>query len=176
MFFRVFKSRDPSFFVRLFRVYVQPVLTYCSPVFACNSAFVTNSSDKVVKYFTRRLWLRVNGSARRPSYLERLKYFSIESNETFIMRKDLLMLFKVIRGLVDIPQIQVKFSARVPHRIILNRVKTNFLRNHFTLRASKLWNLVIRDGSFRSMSLPLFKRHIASLDLTPFISGRAFKA
>ena len=160
----------------MYKSYVVPVLTYCSSVFSSCLLVAVDLLEGVTRYFTGRLWARAVSSSTRKDYLHRLTYFSLDSNEAHLLRLNLLLLFKVIRGFITIPSITIKFSPRVPHRIILNSVKSNILKNHFIHRASKTWNQIIRDDSFRSMSLPPFRCFVFSLNLTPFLLGRAFKA
>ena len=129
-----------------------------------------------MRYFTKRLWLRVFKSKMYPKY--RLSQFQLDSIEVYRIRLDLLLIFKIARGLVHLPSIVLKFSKRVPYRFLLSPVRTNFLKTHFIHRSSKIWNSIIHDESFRSMSLREFKLHVflSTIDLSSFCIGRAFKA
>ena len=90
-------------------------------------------------------------------------------------RSDLLLLFKVVRGICCIPSISIKFSPKCDYRIVINRIKTKGSKRIFVHRTFMLWNKVIRNNSFTKCSLTQFKKFIFSQNLTPHLEGRAFK-
>ena len=174
--FKVFGVSDLPLYTRLFDLYVRPIMSYGSEIYGSTSAFSVDQLERVLRYFTKRQWLRLFKTKDFPNYQERLSRFQLTPVEIYRLRLDLLLLFKIARGLVHIPSVNVKFSSRVQNRIILNPVNSNFLRNAFLHRTSRLWNTVIRDGSFRLMSASEFKAFLLTLDLYPHTIGRALKA
>ena len=53
--FRGFCSRDTSLLVRAYKVYVRPILEYCSPVWSPYLLQEVDETERVQRYFTRRL-------------------------------------------------------------------------------------------------------------------------
>jgi len=94
---RCFKSRDPLILFRAFTVYVRPLLEYCSPVWC--PVYKTNviKIESVQRRFTKRL----RGLAGL-TYKERLQYLSAETLELRRLKQDLLTMFKLFNGIIDV--------------------------------------------------------------------------
>ena len=160
----------------LFEIFIRPVISYGSSIYGFPSPGSVDLLEKISRYFTRHLWTLIFKSRDYPDYIKRLDRFQLDSVELHRLRLDLLLLFKIARGLTAFPSINLRFSTRVSYRILLSPVRSKFFKNHFAHRTSRIWNSIIHDDSVLSMSLYKFKQFISSLNLSSFAIGRAFKA
>ena len=96
--FRGFASKDPKILILAFKIFVRPALEYCSNVWSPFRLKDIDGIEQVQRYFTRRL-AGCNGL----SYPERLELFNLESLEIRRIKSDLIMYYKIIHKLIDIP-------------------------------------------------------------------------
>ena len=98
LFFRVFKCRDRDFLVAVFKIYIRPLVEYCSPVWNPYLKKDIQLLQQVQKRYTKR----IPGLAHL-SYPERLNRLGLESLELRRLHSDLSMCYKIMNGLVNIP-------------------------------------------------------------------------
>ena len=67
--------------------------------------------EKIQKYFTRRLFMKIRPNEPRLSYAERMELFKFKSLEFLIIKTELGTLFKLMKGLIPVP-FDLKFSTR----------------------------------------------------------------
>ena len=173
--FRLFNNKRASLYIDLFNIYVNPIIAYGSILYGNASIGIIEKIEKIMRYFTRRLWLRCC-SSEVPSFSSRLTFFNLQSLEEQRIRSDMIFSFCLIRGLINIPDYSITFSTVSSHRIAVQRVQTRQGQRAFYHRSSILWNRLIRDNSFRIQSIAQFKSFISSLNLIPLLEGRALKA
>ena len=95
---RCFLSRDPLILIKAFNVYVRPLVEYCSSVWSPTGVGSINKIESVQRWFTKR----IKGLSHL-SYDERLSKLYSERLELRRLRADLLICFKIVHNIVDLP-------------------------------------------------------------------------
>ena len=157
---RCFVSRDSLSLTKAFKVYVRPILEYCSVVWCPHLVKDIEAIEKVQRRFTKRL-----PGMQSLSYFQRLRKLGIESLELRRIRNDLLFAYKIIFGLVDTNMsdfFTTKANENRPtrgHRFKLTAPTTkNSVRyNYFSNRTMRIWNGLPAD-KVNFSSLSNFKR------------------
>ena len=97
---RCFRCKCPVVLTKAFVIFVRPLLEYCSQIWSPRLHKDIYNIERVERSFTKRL-----PGLKSLSYTERLLHLNLESLESRRVKADLLayiLLFKVIRGFVDI--------------------------------------------------------------------------
>ena len=89
-----FLCKDASLLCEAFITYVRPMLEYCSPVWSPTVTLI-NQLESVQRRFTKRL-----PGFKSLLYDERCALLGIDRLELRRLRVDLIMSYKIIRGLV----------------------------------------------------------------------------
>ena len=173
--FRSFHVKSAALYKKLFCAYVIPVATYCIELYGGANVYAINELERIVRYFTKRLWLRLNPNIDPPPYTRRLLVFGLIPLESQRIFSDLVFFFKIARGFVRVPSYRLSFSL-TKHRIVIQRVRSSLSKRFFTHRSSMLWNKIIREQSWLSFSVNQFKDYLSKRDLSPFMERRTFKA
>lgn len=94
---RCFRTRDPHLLFRAFAAYVRPIVEYCSPVWSpvCKSDII--KIESVQRRFTKSL-----KDCNHLSYADRLKYLRSDTLELRRLRNDLLTVYKMLHGLIEV--------------------------------------------------------------------------
>ena len=174
--FRHFKSKDCNLYLRLYSIYIEPIISYGISLYGAASLSNVNSIEKILKYFTKRLWNRLYPLIPAPCYLSRLSKFNLTSIELNRIRSDFILFFKILRNFPAVPSLSITFSKFCSHRVTVNLIKSKSTRRFFLHRTSMLWNKLVHDNSFNDMSVHQFKAFVNSLNLTPHFEGRALEA
>ena len=95
--FRTLQSRDPSFMMRIYKIYILPVLNYASSVWSPHYCQDIEILEAVQRRFTKRLV-----GQRNCSYRERLRNLSLLSLESQRIETDLITAYKPIHGMMGI--------------------------------------------------------------------------
>jgi len=154
---RCFKSRDPFVLFRAFTVYVRPLLEYCSPVWCPVYKTEIIKIESVQRRFTKRL----RGLACL-SYKDRLQFLSAETLELRRLKQDLLTLFKIINGFIDVDVSQFfelfTYSQTRGHNFkLVKPVNNNNARAFsFACRRVDCWNALPAD-TVHAKSIVVFK-------------------
>ena len=141
--FRGFVSRDPSVLVKAYKVYVRPILEYCSVVWSPWQIGLINSIESVQRYFTRRLlWPKVM------SYSERLAVLELETLELRRLKLDMFYCYKILNNLTCINK-DLYFANDCRdlttrnydnYRLCYTNVSTNRGSNFYFNRCIDVWN------------------------------------
>jgi len=94
---RCFHSKYVSSLITAFKVYVRPILEYCSVVWNPFLIKDINTIEAVQRMFTKRL-----PGMKHLTYHQRLVKLELESLELRRVLTDLLCVYKIIFGLVDV--------------------------------------------------------------------------
>ena len=94
---KCFISKDPTTLIRAFTTYVRPILEYASSIWSPYLVGAVSKIESVQRTFTKRI-----RSMRNLSYAERLSALALESLETRRLRLDLIYLYKILFGRVDV--------------------------------------------------------------------------
>ena len=111
LFFRVFKCRDRDFLLAVFKIYIRPLVEYCSSVWNPYLKKDITLLERVQKRYTKRI-----PGLSKFSYPERLNLLGLESLELRRLHSDISMCYKILNGLVNIP-FEEFFSLPPPGQI-----------------------------------------------------------
>ena len=167
--FKGFYNNAPSFLLNLYHTFVLPNLEYCSPVWSPPHLQDIDAIERVQSSFTKRL----PGTAGL-SYKDRLQKFDLEPLELRRLKADLIVLYKILNGLIDI-NFNSRFAFAPESRTRGHHLKlpTSSFRldvGKFTYanRIVKVWNaLPVRIVS--STTLSTFKK-----ELNRVVPGESF--
>jgi hypothetical protein len=174
--FRVLKIRNKNILVKIFKLFVRPIIEYGSEIYSPRRIEDINKIEQIQKYFTRRLYgLRLN----RPKYLDRCKNLGLTPLECRFAFLDFCTLYKISRSCVNIPGFKLCTSSLADRgltpRIIVPKSRTCIARSFFKYRTIKRWNELPHSVT-SSSSFPIFKSALSKLKLNCLMKGRAFKA
>ena len=104
--FRCFHTARVSALIIAYQSFVRPILEYCSTVwnpYIPNRHYLglTDQIERVQRYFTRRVYYRCKLDCSH-DYLQRLEYLNLESLELRTIYNDLVMVYRIFHGLVNI--------------------------------------------------------------------------
>jgi len=172
MIFRTFATRQPDFLIKMFKVFCISKLEYASCVFNPTYLGDIDLIESVQRQFTRRL-----PGMGALSYLGRLIMLDLESLEHRRLQIDLIMVYKLILGLVDIPFADLFEFSHTPHlgrshslKLMKPRI-TNTVREHsFAIRVINAWNS-LSETTISSANLAQFKKNLKNEPLAKFLKG-----
>ena len=128
-----------------------------------------NSVESIQRKFTRVLCQRAN--IRFCSYSDRLQKLKLESLHSRRIKTDLILLYKILNNLVDIPFLDYfKFSNFSGHNLRRHSLhlvrakpaKTLCRQNFFSFRVIEHWNK-LPTNIVTSPSLEIFKHRINNI-------------
>jgi hypothetical protein len=146
MLLKCFYTRDRDLLIKLFNTFVRPILEYNSPVWSPHMAKDITVIERVQKHFTKNL----QGLNNLP-YMQRLAILKQPTLESRRSRADLIYLFKILSGLVDV-NLKKYFvqSSNVSacdmnlrgnaFKLFVPKPRTDMLKFSFVYRVSKSWN------------------------------------
>lgn len=155
----------------LYNSYVRSKLDYCSTVWCPTYKTHINRIERIQKKLLRHMSYRFRPPNYVESYVDRAKYFKMQ---TLSDRRDMLglcFLHQVMSGTVDSQFILNKFSLKVPSRLPRRPValfstrfsRTNLGKHSPTPRLTNLYNNLVRKVENLDIfgdSLPIFKNKI----------------
>ena len=168
---RSFYSANHTLLVNLFKTYVRPVLEYNTCSWSPYLKSDITSVESVQRQFTRKVCQRSN--LRFSFYNDRLKLLGLESLMVRHIKQDLIFLYKMLYGLVDINFTEFFSLNNLSgynlrrHKIQINRqpaAKTSIRNYFFSHRVVKIWN-ELPEYVVDSPSLNIFKFNLKRLDL-----------
>ena len=115
MILRVFETRDMRFLIDLFRIYVRPVLEYASHVWCLHLKVDITLIERMQRMFTKRI-----PCLRHLTYDERLLSSKLESLEHRRLYFDLVLLYKIVHGFVDINMYDIGVSPVTERQTLRN--------------------------------------------------------
>ncbi len=167
---RTFKSKRPSFMIKLFNAFVRSKLEYASQIWNPHTVRLIDRLEKVQRRFTKRL----PGLRYRP-YHDRLIFLNSTSLELRRLQLDLTFLYKIFHGHVDIDftkYFELKKSRTRGHSwaLISKHSNKDLKKFSFACRIVNVWNF-LPETSVSAPSVPAFKKSLHSIDLTRFLRG-----
>ena len=143
----------------LYKAYVRPHLEYCQQ--ACHPYLVKDT--ELLEKIQRRATKLVHSVKDLP-YPERLKKLNLFSLAQRRERGDLILVFKIIHGMVNIDSTKLfqyadyRATRGHPYKLKVPKIsKTEIGRNRFTQRTVLPWN-ALPDHVIQSKSVEEFKR------------------
>ena len=164
-----FNSNNIWTLLKAYKSYVRPIAEYGSTIWNPYLAKDIQAVESIQRFFTKKICCR----ARIPfcSYNDRLYKLNIRSLQYRRLESDIILTYKIIHNLVDIPINRFfelnnspyntrnhEFSFKIKH------VRTNFQKNFFSNRIPPIWNRLPADIVLSS-SLNLFKSKLKKFDL-----------
>ena len=165
-----FKSRDISLMVFAFKVYVLPLLDYCSPIWSPSLLKDIDRIENVQRAFTKKL-----DGLYDFSYGLRLVACNLPSLELRRLWADLVLCFKIIHKLINLNADDFfeyenrnhntrGHSLKLKTPIVQNRARKCFFSN----RIISAWNYLPNDVVMGTCC-KLFKRQLLPLNLNKFL-------
>ena len=137
-----------------FKVFVRPVLEYCTTVFSPLFVKDANVIERVQRQFIRRVYARNN--LHQCSYRERLKSDKINLDTLELRRAkfDMLLIYNMFHGAIDLPidrfflHVQNHHYVRAHHDYTIQplvRAKCRVMKDSFFNRVVNVWNNLPKD-------------------------------
>ena len=139
-----------------------------------SSVYTVNQIEKIQKYFTKRLYIRLFPNTIIPNYSYRLGLFQMDPLEVRLIRIDLCFLYCLLVRDIVVDRVSVLRSPRLPGRLQITSVRTINRRSFFIHRTVMLWNKYFSYNQFTSLSQ--FRSSVNNLPLIQICKGSAFKA
>jgi len=164
---RCFTSRHTATLVKAFKVYVRPILEYCSSVWSPHLIKDIESLESVQRRFTKRLpglW--------NTTYTERLNVLGLERLDVRRLRLDLILAYKMMFGLVNLDSsqfFQLSHNTKTrghEYKLYTPAVHSDLRKYFFANRIIHVWNDIPQNTDFSS--LRTFKSAVYKLDLTKY--------
>ena len=152
-------------------IYFRPLVEYCCQVWSPYHIKDIKIIEKVQKYYTRSVCRRAH--LPYSDYKSRLTILGIKSLEVRRIFLDLVLLYKILHRLVDLPfDGFFKFSNSITRGHSLKIQPLDYphydcRRYFFSHRTSVIWNS-LPNSVVSSDSLNIFKERIRDYDLSPF--------
>ena len=173
--FRCFDTAHVPALIIAYKSFVRPILEYCSTVwnpYIPNRHYLglTDQIERVQRYFTRRVYYRCKLDCSH-DYLQRLKFLNLESLELRRIYNDLIMVYKIVHGLVNINAneiIHIKTSTSTistrGHRFKLqtSQCKLDVAKNQFCNRVVCNWH-TLPDSSVATDTIVHFKKALRTV-------------
>ena len=162
---RAFSTRNPHVLTTAFVSYIRPVLEFASPIWSPRTLYLARRLERVQKLFTRRLH-----GLNNASYANRVAYLNIDKLCDRSTRTDLILLYKIIHGLVDIDLGELYLSINTNNtranglKLVLPRPHKNVLKFSFAYRSGVIWNKLPLNV-VTSPSLTIFVSRLRKLNL-----------
>ena len=167
---KCFISKDPTTLIRAFTTYVRPILEYASSIWSPYLVSAVSKIESVQRTFTKRI-----RSMRNLSYAERLSALALESLETRRLRLDLIYLYKILFGRVDVEwsnMFEFAPASRTRghcYKLFVKRSRINIRQKIFCNRIVSVWNS-LPAGPEHFCSLSAFIRFFRAADLSEWMS------
>ena len=164
---KTFNSKDPWFFINLFKLYIRPILEYNISAWMPYQVGDIRRIESVQATFTRLVCRKLN--IKYKSYRHRLRLFNLDTLEIRRIKYDLILIFKIIHNLIDLqfddffsisPSLKLYQLRR--HKLHLNMPTppaTSTRINFFSYRTISTWNNLPSE-IVMSKSLVLFKKKL----------------
>ena len=169
---KTFKSKDPSLYITLFKIYIRPLLEYNCSMWSPYLKKDVERAEHTQKQYTRKVCKRLN--IKYQSYSDRLTILNLESLELRRLRYDLTLVYKILhqliyvnnQGMFELNNMRTNHSLR-RHSFYLKIPpvsRTKIRDNFFSTRIINTWNK-LPDNIVSSPSLTIFKNLLSKFPL-----------
>ena len=176
---RNFRSRDPYFYVNLYKLYIRPHLEYNTCIWNPILKSEVRKIESVQARFTRNILKKLN--IKYNSYENRLNILNLETLEVRRVKFDPILTFKIINNLIDLDSSKFFTLSQSLRKYRLRRhclyleppkLPETTIRNHFfSYRIINIWNQ-LPEETVTCESLSLFKAKLNKLDLYQFFTSK----
>jgi hypothetical protein len=161
---RCFSKRRVSLLTALFKIYVRPILEYCSQFWFPSTRYQNDMIEKVQRRFSKRIC-----GDKSLDYSSRCQCLRLESLSSRRLKLDLLLLYKVLNGSSSALQYMFKpndHSITRGHskKLYIPSRSTRFAHDFWSYRVLFYWNSLSPD-IIQSKTFDEFKRKLMSIDL-----------
>jgi hypothetical protein len=169
---RCFLSRDPYVLTKAFKVYVRPILEYCSPVWSPYGIVNINKIESVQRQFTKKL----KGMSNK-SYAERLSMVDLERLELRRLHADLKLCFNILHGYSTLhfneffEYSNTTFTRGHSFKIHVPNSRINVRQSFFCVRVINVWNS-LPDNIVSATSPALFNKLLHDINLKQHLLGK----
>uniref|UniRef100_A0A7E4W555 Reverse transcriptase domain-containing protein n=2 Tax=Panagrellus redivivus TaxID=6233 RepID=A0A7E4W555_PANRE len=159
--FKAVKSRNPNILIKMYTVYVRPLVEFASPVFNPTSKLLIKQLESVQKRATRRIFLRsplLRGSTSQFSYSDRCKLFGITSLAARRLYFDLKLFHQKLSGDIDCNFELLLADSKTRGRsrkVIIPKCRRSTRRSSFAIRASSAFTKLPRRTQAETKHLSL---------------------
>ncbi|EYC29668.1 hypothetical protein Y032_0006g3113 [Ancylostoma ceylanicum] len=164
--FKSLSTNSANHLLLAYKSYVRPILEYGTTVFNPKSKNTVMRLESVQNSFTRKLWIRLHGYnyANIPSASVRNRTFKIPSLATRRIKRDLVMIYKIICGKNHLSvdkffRLSPSCTRGGPFKIEFSTAKNSLRSNFFTQRAGSIF-LRFSKKCALPCSLNQYKRQI----------------
>jgi len=152
--YKYYISKDPTTLTKAFTAYVRPILEYTSSIWSPYLVDAVRKIESVQRTFTKRI-----RSMKSMSYASRLSALALESLETRRLRLNLIYLYNMLFGKVDIEWSSMLEFAPMSvtrghcYKLFVKCSKINIRQQFFCSRIVGVWkNLPAMPEYFCSLS------------------------
>ena len=169
---RAFACKDRKFLVVLYCTYIRPVLESSSPVWSPYLVSDINRIENVQRKFTKYI-----PGLFGHSYRDRLQLLDLDTLEIRRIRADLILMYKIVHGLMDI-DITKFFTYNTsctrghPLKIDIQHARINCRKYFYINRTTPIWNSLSTE-IVQTSSLRNFKKLLLNVDLSIYCRGCA---
>ena len=172
---KAFKSKDHTFFVRLYVTYVRPILEFSSSVFNTNLvkniAKIESVQRRITKIIFRRCFNKLYPIP--PSYEERLFILGLHKLRIRFIINYLVLLHKFKLGIIpSYPTSSVNIQAlkfkRNRNSLYIPTTRTSVRNNSFFIRTTKVY-LKLNLDIINTNSIISFRKKLENIDLSLLI-------
>jgi Reverse transcriptase (RNA-dependent DNA polymerase)/Endonuclease-reverse transcriptase len=142
---KCFVSKDISTLVRAFITYVRPLLEYASCIWSPSYSLSINLIESVQRKFTKRL-----PGCEQLDYKTRLTRLNLESLELRRLHLDLICVYKILFGIIDIDATNLFTLSSTSHntrghafKLTGTHCRINIRQHFFAERIVNPWNSLI---------------------------------
>ena len=166
---KCFTACNDTMLIHAFKVYIIPLLEYCSPVWSPHTLTDILRVESVQRTFTKSL-----PSCRDLSYKNRLQLCGLSSLERRRLVADLVLFYKIVNKIVLIDlgvSLQpIGYSVTRGHsrRYKVPSARIDSRMYSFVIRTIKIWN-DLNEQLVCSDSVASFKKSISMFDLSKFL-------
>ena len=169
-----FSCTDISFAIHIYKTYLRPSLEYNTQIWSPHLISDIDRVERVQRKFTKYLpgfW--------NLSYVQRLNALNLQSLEERRLIFDLVLMFKIVHGDVDIdPNLLFSFNQNPTRghdrRVCIQYSRLNCRKYFFVNRVAERWNS-LDQSIINSKDHFEFKEKITNLDHSPFLRGSPFR-
>ena len=170
MILRNFRNRKPSFMVQMFNTFVRCKLEYASPIWNPHLKFLIDRIEAVQRRYTKRL-----PALKNVNYKNRLLFLNISSLELRRLHLDLMFLYKLIHGHLNVKvddYFEFKNTQTRGHSraLIKKPFKKDIKKYSFAQRIINAWNF-LPETIINAPSVATFKKRLWTVNLSRFLKG-----
>src|ERR1051325_10254144 len=165
-----FKNCNINLMIFAFKVYILPLLEYCSPVWSPYKLEDIDRIERVQRSYTKKLV-----GLRDLPYVKRLEACDLPSLELRRLRTDLILCFKIVHRLIAIDfsdffelEENKHFTRGHKYKLRIPKICNTIRKNFFSIRIIPVWNHLPAD-LVSIDSVARFKQNLMLVNLGRFL-------